>query len=152
MCCNCKSKAPLVVNVRDLHTNPDWRIKQTEVGDWIDLYTNEDVQLKAGEFKRISLGVCIELPEGYEAHLIPRSSTFGKTGLLQTNSLGVIDNTYCGDNDIWSMPVYATRDVEIPMGTRLCQFRIQENQPKLDFNFVEHLSGNDRGGFGSTGV
>ena len=119
--------------------------------DWIDLRAAEEVTLKAGEFKLIPLGVAMALPEGYEAHLAPRSSTFKNYGILQTNSIGVVDWSYRGDNDEWRMPVYATRDVTIEKGARICQFRIVENQPKLNFVQVEHLEGPDWGGFGSTG-
>ena len=119
--------------------------------DWIDLRAAEEVTLKAGEFCLIPLGVAIALPEGYEAHLVPRSSTFKNYGILQTNSVGVVDCSYCGDNDQWHMPVYATRDVTIEKGARICQFRIMKNQPQLVFTRVEHLDGPDRGGFGSTG-
>ena len=107
--------------------------------------------MKAGEFRLIPLGVAIELPEGYEAHVVPRSSTFKNYGLLQANSMGVVDYTYRGDNDQWHVPMYATRDVHIDKNTRICQFRIMKNQPPLVFTRVEHLTGPDRGGFGSTG-
>ena len=119
--------------------------------DWIDLRCAQRTELKAGEFKLIPLGVAMALPQGYEAHIVPRSSTFKKWGILQVNSMGVIDNSYSGDNDQWMMPVYATRDVVIEFGDRICQFRIMENQPKIEFCEVEHLEGADRGGFGSTG-
>lgn len=119
--------------------------------DWIDLHTSEEVTLKAGEFRLIPLGVAIALPAGYEAHIVPRSSTFKNYGILQTNSMGVVDCSYCGDNDQWRMPVYATRDVTIEKNARICQFRIMKNQPSLTFTRVEHLEGPDRGGFGSTG-
>ena len=118
--------------------------------DWIDLRAAERVELKAGEFKLISLGIAMELPEGYEAHVVPRSSTFKTWGILQANSMGVIDGSYCGDNDEWRMPAFATRDTCIEVGDRICQFRIMENQPKITFEEVEHLGGADRGGFGST--
>ena len=108
--------------------------------------------LHAGDFQLIPLGVAIALPEGYEAHLAPRSSTFKNFGILQTNSVGVVDYSYRGDGDQWRMPVYATRDVTIPKGARICQFRIVENQPALKFVKVETLGGPDRGGFGSTGI
>ena len=119
--------------------------------DWIDLHAAEDVTLKAGEFRLIPLGVAIALPEGWEAHIVPRSSTFKNYGILQANSMGVVDCSYCGDNDQWRMPVYATRDVTIEKNARICQFRIMRNQPSLTFTRVEHLEGPDRGGFGSTG-
>ncbi len=120
--------------------------------DWIDLRAAEDVTLKAGEFKLIPLGVAMQLPQGYEAHIVPRSSTFKNFGIIQTNHQGVIDCSYCGDNDQWRMPVYAVRDTEIHVNDRICQFRIMENQPKIVFDEVEHLDGADRGGFGSTGT
>lgn len=119
--------------------------------DWIDLRASEEVELKAGEFKLIPLGVAMELPKGYEAHLVPRSSTFKSWGLIQTNSMGVIDCSYCGDNDMWRMPVYATRDTVVHVNDRIAQFRIVENQPKIAFSEVKELGNNDRGGFGSTG-
>ena len=119
--------------------------------DWIDLRCADRTELKAGEFRLIPLGVAMELPEGYEAHVVPRSSTFKTWGILQANSMGIIDRSYCGDNDQWRMPVYATRDTVIEVNDRICQFRIVENQPKLEFLECEHLSGPDRGGFGSTG-
>lgn len=119
--------------------------------DWIDLRASEEVSLKAGDFALIPLGVAMELPPGYEAHLVPRSSTFKTWGLLQTNSMGVVDSSYCGDNDMWRMPVYATRDVVIHVNDRIAQFRIMKNQPALVFDETEHLGNSDRGGFGSTG-
>ena len=119
--------------------------------DFIDLRAAEDVELKAGEFKLISLGVSMELPKGYEAHIVPRSSTFKTWGILQTNSIGIIDESYCGDNDIWKMPVYATRDTTIHKNDRICQFRIEKHQPTIKFEEVEHLEGKERGGFGSSG-
>ena len=119
--------------------------------DWIDLRASEEVSLKAGEFALIPLGIAMELPKGYEAHLVPRSSTFKTWGLLQTNSMGVVDSSYCGDNDMWRMPVYATRDVVIHVNDRIAQFRIMENQPALVFEETKHLGNSDRGGFGSTG-
>jgi dUTP pyrophosphatase len=119
--------------------------------DWIDLRSAEDVKLKAGEFHLVPLGVAMELPKGYEAHVVPRSSTFKNFGIIQTNSCGIIDETYCGDNDQWFMPVYALRDTEIHINDRICQFRIFEHQPTVEFEETEHLEGADRGGFGSTG-
>lgn len=119
--------------------------------DWIDLRCAERTELKAGDFALIPLGVAMEMPEGYEAHVVPRSSTFKTWGILQANSMGIVDRSYCGDNDQWRLPVYATRDTVIEVNDRICQFRIMENQPKLEFLECEHLSGPDRGGFGSTG-
>ena len=120
--------------------------------DWIDLRAAETVELKAGEFRLIPLGVAMKLPEGYEALVAPRSSTFKNYGVLQANSLGIVDESYCGDNDQWRWPAYAVRDTVIRAGERICQFRIIEHQPKLEFCPVERLTGADRGGFGSTGV
>ena len=119
--------------------------------DWIDLSAAEEVTLHAGDFQLIPLGVAIALPEGYEAHIVPRSSTFKNYGILQTNSMGVVDCTYRGDGDQWYMPAYATRDTKSAVGDRICQFRIVENQPRIHFEECAHLSGEDRGGFGSTG-
>ncbi|MCR5667238.1 MAG: dUTP diphosphatase [Eubacterium sp.] len=119
--------------------------------DWIDLRASEDVSMKKGEFKLIPLGVAMQLPKGYEAHLVPRSSTFKNFGIIQTNSCGIIDCSYCGDEDMWRMPALAVRDTEIHVGDRICQFRIIENQPKITFDEVEHLGNENRGGFGSTG-
>lgn len=120
--------------------------------DWIDLRSAEDVDLKKGEFRLISLGVGMKLPEGYEAHMVPRSSTYKNFGIIQTNHMGVIDSSYCGDNDIWKYPVLAMRDTHISRGDRICQFRIVKNQPPIRFEETEHLDGKDRGGFGSTGT
>ena len=119
--------------------------------DWIDLRAAEDVVLKQGEFRLIPLGIAMELPAGYEAHIVPRSSTFKNFGIIQTNSMGIIDETYCGDKDQWFFPAYALRDTEIHVNDRICQFRIMEHQPRVTFVKTEHLTGEDRGGFGSTG-
>lgn len=119
--------------------------------DWIDLRAAEEVTLKKGEFRLIPLGVAMELPEGYEAHVVPRSSTFKNFGLIQVNSMGVIDASYCGDGDQWFVPMLAVRDTEIHINDRICQFRIMKNQPTVGFKEVEHLDGPDRGGFGTTG-
>ena len=120
--------------------------------DWIDLRAAENVTLKKGDFKLISLGVAMALPEGYEAHLVPRSSTFKNFGVIQANSVGIIDNSYCGDNDVWCFPAFAVRDTEIHVNDRICQFRIVKNQPAVRVDEVTFLEGNDRGGFGSTGM
>ena len=122
------------------------------VSDWIDLRSAENVSLKAGESRLIQLGIAVELPEGYEAHIVPRSSTYKNFGILQTNHFGVVDHSYCGDEDEWKYPVLAMRDTEIHVNDRICQFRIMKNQPKLVFTEVEHLTGASRGGFGTTGV
>ena len=107
--------------------------------------------MKAGEARLISLGIAVQLPKGYEAHVVPRSSTFKNFGLIQTNHMGVIDGSYCGDNDMWRMPVLAVRDTVIHVNDRICQFRIMKNQPEINFDEVKHLEETDRGGFGSTG-
>ena len=119
--------------------------------DWIDLRAARRYELKKGDWQLIDLGVSIALPEGYEAHVVPRSSTYRTWGLLQTNSCGVIDNTYSGDGDVWMVPMLATRDTVVEVGDRICQFRIMKNQPQIVFNEVEHLDGTNRGGFGTTG-
>lgn len=119
--------------------------------DWIDLRAAEDVELKTGEFRLIPLGVAMELPAGYEAHVVPRSSTYKNFGIIQTNHMGVIDETYCGDNDQWFFPAYALRDTCIHAGDRICQFRIMEHQPVIEFEEAESLGHEDRGGHGSTG-
>ena len=120
--------------------------------DWIDLRASEDVVLKKGEFKLIPLGIAMKLPEGYEAHVVPRSSTFKNFGVIMTNSVGIIDNSYCGDSDQWYFPALAIRDTEIHKNDRICQFRIMKNQPKIEFDEVNYLEASNRGGFGSTGV
>lgn len=126
-------------------------LEMNEKGDWVDLRAAKDMKLWEGCNYRIPLGISVELPEGYEAHVAPRSSTFKNWGIIQTNSVGVIDNSYCGDNDIWMMPVYATLFTEIKKNDRICQFRIVEKQPHLEFETVDHLGNEDRGGFGITG-
>ncbi len=119
--------------------------------DWIDLRAAETVHLQKGEFRLIHLGVAMKLPKGFEAHIAPRSSTFKNWKILQTNSVGVVDSSYCGKDDWWKYPVYATEDVTIEKGSRIAQFRIVENQPKI--HFVEApLESENRGGFGSTGT
>lgn len=119
--------------------------------DWIDLRAAEEIEMKAGEFRLIPLGVAMRLPAGYEAHIVPRSSTFKNFGILQTNHMGVIDESYCGDNDQWFFPAFAVRDTVIHMNDRICQFRIMEHQPEISFFETDSLGGTDRGGFGSTG-
>lgn len=128
------------------------RIEKISCGDWIDLRAAESVQIKKGETAMIPLGVAMKLPEGYEANVVPRSSTYKKFGMIQTNHYGVIDNSYCGDNDQWWMPVYGLADGEVFKYDRICQFRINKKQPEIQFEEVEFLEGKDRGGFGSTGT
>lgn len=137
------------IKIRYLDGMPE--LQKIEQGDWIDLYTYEEVELHAGERQYISLGVAMELPQGFEAIIAPRSSTFKKWGVLQTNSIGIIDNSYCGNDDIWAFPAHAMHNVIIPAHTRLCQFRIQQRQPNIKFTTVASLGENSRGGFGSTG-
>lgn len=132
-------------------TNDIEKITKIDKGDWIDLRASEDVTLKAGEFKLIPLGIGMILPDGYEAHIVPRSSTFKNFGIIQTNHCGIIDNSYSGDEDMWKMPVYALRDTEIKKNDRICQFRIMEKMPDITFTEVEKLNDKSRGGFGSTG-
>ena len=127
-------------------------IVQQNTGEWYDLRSAETVQLKKSEFKLVNLGVSIALPDGYEAILAPRSSTFKNFGLLMTNSFGVIDNKFSGDQDIWLRPVFATRDVTINKNDRICQFRIQPMQPVTKIVPVENMETENRGGLGSTGV
>lgn len=124
---------------------------QAKGGDWIDLCTKEDVTLKQGEFKLIDLGVAMKLPKGYEALVVPRSSTFIKYGIILTNSIGIIDETYCGNHDVWKFPALALRDTEIKACTRIAQFRIIKHQPDIRFYELENLPDKNRGGFGSTG-
>ena len=127
-------------------------VEKITKGDWIDLRAAEDVELKAGEHRLIRLGVGMILPEGFEAHTAPRSSTFRNFGIVMVNSVGVVDSSYRGDNDEWFVPVYALRDTEIHVNDRICQFRIMKNQPAIRFEECDHLEGEDRGGFGSTGI
>lgn len=127
------------------------KIKQIPNGDWVDLRSAIDVTLKKGEFTIIPLGVGMKLPFGYEAHIVPRSSTYKNYGIIQTNHMGVIDNSYSGDNDQWGMPVIAMRDTTIHKNDRICQFRITQKQPDFEFTEVACLDTKSRGGFGSTG-
>lgn len=120
-------------------------------GDWIDLRAAETVDMKAGEHCLISLGVSMKLPTGYEAHVAPRSSTFKKWGILMTNSIGIIDESYCGDGDLWYFSAVALRDTHIEKGDRICQFRIVKKMPEAALETVAFLPDPDRGGFGSTG-
>ncbi len=133
------------------HANGLEKIEKIQVGDWIDLRAAERTVLMKGQFGLISLGVSMKLPEGYEAHVVPRSSTFKKWGILQCNSVGIIDNSYSGDKDVWMFPALATRTTIIEKNDRICQFRIVKNQPAIEFEEVEHLEDKNRGGFGSTG-
>ena len=126
-------------------------IEKIAVGDWIDLRSAERAELKNGEYKLLRLGVGMILPDGYEAHVLPRSSTPSKFGIMCANSMGVIDNSYSGDADEWRFPAVAIRDTVIEKGDRIAQFRIVKNQPAIEFEVVEHLNEISRGGIGSTG-
>lgn len=127
------------------------KLEKISVGDWIDLRCAADTFIKAGEYEMIPLGIAMELPKGYEAIVAPRSSTFKKYGIVLANSIGVIDNSYCGDNDEWKFLALAKKDTVIKKNERICQFRIIENQPQIEFEEVETLGNADRGGIGSTG-
>ena len=144
-----QENASLVIEVRYHAELPP--LEKLPQGDWIDLRAAETVDMKAGEFRLISLGVSMKLPQGYEAHLLPRSSTFKKWGVILANGMGVIDESYCGDNDIWRFSALAMRDTHIEKGDRICQFRIMKKMPEVALKTVEFLSGPDRGGIGSTG-
>ena len=128
------------------------KIQQIKKGNWIDLRCAEDTFIKKEENHLISLGISMKLPVGYEAVIVPRSSTFKNFGIIQTNHFGIIDNSYSGTNDVWKFPAYATRDIVIKKNDRICQFRIQEIQPFVEFEEAGTLDTEDRGGFGSTGI
>lgn len=127
------------------------KISKIEIGDWIDLRASRTVKMKPGEFYLIQLGVSIKLPEGYEAHIVPRSSTYKRWQIIQTNHVGIIDNSYSGDNDIWQIPVLSLGNATIHKNDRICQFRIVKKMPEIAIKEVDHLDGPNRGGFGSTG-
>ncbi|MDH2334888.1 dUTP diphosphatase [Clostridium perfringens] len=141
------------------------KLKKITKGNWIDVYANKDVFVKCGERAMVPLGFALELPEGWEGHLAPRSSTFKTWGIIQTNSVGVVDDTYIGDNDQWHMPVYCLqgKDIEsengeeikgtwIRKGDKIGQFRIMEVMPEIEFEEVDSFGNEDRGGFGTTGI
>lgn len=141
------------ISIEVKYHNPDLiPINFIENGDWIDLRAAKEYKLFKGDFVLIDLGISVKLPEGYEAHIAPRSSTFKKWGIIQTNGIGIIDNSYCGEDDIWMMPVFAIKGSDIHVNDRVCQFRIVKKMPNnIKINTVEHLSSENRGGFGSTG-
>lgn len=128
------------------------RLEKIAIGDWIDLRSMEDVEMKQGEYKLLKLGVAMQLPSGYEAHVLPRSSTFKNFGIILANSMGVIDNSYCGSEDMWSFPAIALRDTKINKNDRICQFRIVKNQPQIEFIEAKELGNVSRGGIGSTNI
>lgn len=130
------------------------QIEKIAIGDWIDLRASEDIKLHFLQYKLIPLGVSMQLPDGYEAHVAPRSSTFKNFRIIMTNSIGIIDNSYCGDNDIWRFPALCLRlfGTKIKKGDRICQFRIVPKQPEVEYETVETLGNEDRGGIGSTGT
>lgn len=127
-------------------------IKKIKVGDWIDLRSRSTITIPKGGFSMIPLNVAMKLPEGYEAHLLPRSSTFPVYGIIMTNSMGIIDNSYSGDKDEWCFSAYATRNTQIRKGERVAQFRIMPVMEQVKITKVKSLSTKSRGGFGSTGV
>jgi len=128
------------------------KITKIEQGDWIDLRAAKSYAMKKDGFYLIPLGIAVQLPEGYEAHIVPRSSTFKNFGIIQTNHMGIIDESYCGDNDQWYFPAYALEDARVNLNDRICQFRIIKKQPKIEIVEVEKLNNKDRGGIGSTGI
>lgn len=128
------------------------KINKISIGDWIDLRSATTIKLKKGEFKLIPLGVAMELPKGYEANIVPRSSTYKNFKIVQTNHFAVIDESYCGDNDQWFYPVIAMEDTVIKFNDRICQFRINKKMEEIEIQQVETLGNDDRGGIGSTGI
>lgn len=155
-CPDCKGKGYLLENEIPVHVviNPHGNPipKAIKGGDWIDLRAAERVVMRTGDFRLISFGISMALPDGYEAHIAPRSSTFKNFGILFTNSVGVIDNSYNGDDDIWRIPALAMRDTIIEKGDRIAQFRLVKKQNPIIFNEVDNLGNSNRGGFGSTGT
>lgn len=139
------------VSIKIKYHNDILPIEINPNGDWVDLRAAEDVEMKVGDFRLISLGVSMKLPEGYEAHIVPRSSTYKNWGIIQANHMGVVDNSYCGNSDIWKFPAIAIRDTTIYKNERICQFRIVKKQPTLVFEEVDRLDDPNRGGFGSSG-
>lgn len=150
----------------------DKKLQFIDKGDWIDVFANEDVFIPVNSMGLVPLGFALELPEGYEAILAPRSSTYRNWGVIQTNSIGVIDESYRGNEDEWLIPLYCLTAIEqlsidagfkypliltgayVRKGDKIAQFRIQEKMPRKQISIVEvdELEGDDRGGFGSTGT
>lgn len=148
-----EERLEILVRYHDDYDGPPLeKLEKISIGDWIDLRAAKDIYLGAGDFRIIPLGVSMKLPDGYEAHIAPRSSTFKKWGILQTNGIGIVDNSYSGDGDVWGMPVFAVKTAIITKNDRICQFRIVKKMPPVNLTEVDHLDGPDRGGFGSTGV
>jgi len=144
---------PFMPIIKIRYASPDIiPIEQTDNGDWIDLRAAEDYEFKAFEYGKINLGVAMDIPNEYEAHVVPRSSTFEKFGIIMTNSTGIIDHTYCGNNDFWRFPALAIRPTVIHKNDRICQFRIYERMKKVCIKPVIDLGNPDRGGFGTTGI
>ena len=152
------------MKIRIKYFEESTKLKKIAKGNWIDVYANKDVFVKVNERAMIPLGFALELPSGWEAHLAPRSSTFKTWGIIQTNSVGVVDDTYIGDNDQCYMPVYCLEGKNIELidgvevkgtwirkGDKIAQFRIMEVMPEIEFDEVESFGNSDRGGFGSTG-
>ena len=147
-----KKTEPTALEIKIKYHDKDLgKIEKIPVGDWIDLRSAARVDMKAGDFLTIPLGISMKLPEGYEAHVLPRSSTFKKWGILMVNGMGIIDESYCGERDIWGFPALAMRNTTIFKGDRICQFRIVKKMPEVKFTEVDHMEDEDRGGFGSTG-
>lgn len=141
-----------MLNVDVIYHNPNMpKLEKIDKGDWIDLRASVGGSFKRGDFALIDLGVSMRLPDGYEAHIAPRSSTFKNWGIIQTNSIGVVDNSYSGTNDVWKMPCFFTRDTVIEPNDRICQFRIVKKMEPVFFTEVTELNSTDRGGFGSSG-
>ena len=142
---------PNLIKVKYFIDDPMFELSKIQKGDFIDLRSRETFEYKQGDFIQIPLGVAMELPRGYEAHVVPRSSTFKNFGIIMVNSMGVIDNSYCGDNDEWSFPALAMKDGKIEKGDRICQFRMMANMGQVKIETHKHLGNPDRGGFGTTG-
>lgn len=142
----------MIIRVKYFYPDKRCEIAEIEVGNWIDLRAGKSIMYEAGDFFKMPLGVAMELPVGFEAYVLPRSSTFPKYGVIQTNSMGIIDNSYCGDNDEWLMPLYALKAGEIMAGDRIAQFRVMPIMTPVILREVFELTNKDRGGFGSTGV
>lgn len=146
------SEIKIMLDIKIKYVTDIKPIEVSENGDWIDLRAGKTVELEPFEFAYIPLGVCMEIPKGYTAIIAPRSSTYKKWGIIQVNSIGVIDESYNGDNDQWCLPVVALRTTKIYKNDRICQFRLIKKTEPIDFTRVKTLGNTDRGGFGSTGV